>query len=54
MFGIDFSENSTWRGAIWLIGGVTGLVFTWFGKDATQVMAVAASVAGGLGFALKD
>lgn len=51
---IDWRQRSTIRGAIWLAGGVVALIFLWFGKDATSVMAIAASVAGGVGVAVKD
>ena len=51
---IDWRQRSTIRGAIWFAGGMMALVFLWFGKDATGVMAIAASVAGGVGVAVKD
>ena len=51
---IDWRQRSTIRGAIWLIGGIIALFFSWFGKDAIGVMAITASVAGGIGVVVKD
>lgn len=53
-FKIDWSETSTKRGAVWIIGAAISMVFYWFGKDPLPVITVTASVAGGLGVALKD
>ena len=52
--GIDWSQASTKRGAIWFVGGLVATLFAWMGKDSTQVMAITAAVAGGLGVAVKD
>lgn len=52
--GFDWSQQSTKRGAIWVIGSVTSLVFYWFGKDPLPVIAVTGSLAGGLGLVTKD
>lgn len=54
IFGIDFSQSSTKRGVVWVIGSLTALVFYWYGKDPLPVIAVTGSLAGGLGVALKD
>jgi hypothetical protein len=53
-FGIDWSQNSTKRGAIWLVFGVIGIVGWVFGKDVTALMPLGAAVAGGMGVAIKD
>ncbi|MDO9163560.1 MAG: hypothetical protein Q8N35_13190 [Methylococcaceae bacterium] len=53
-FGIDWSQNSTKRGAIWLVAGVVGLIYTWGTKDTTQLMFIASTVAGGMGVGIKD
>jgi len=54
IFKIDWSQNSTKRGAIWLTGSVLALTFYWFGKDPLPVIAVTGSLAGGLGVVIKD
>lgn len=51
---INWKQRSTIRGAIWLVGGMIALVFLWFDRDSTGVMAIAASIAGGVGVALED
>jgi len=51
---IDWSQPSTLRGAIWVIGGVLGVLFSFLGKDPMQIMSVTAAVAGGLGVAISD
>ncbi len=51
---VNWSQNSTIKGAIWLTGGVIGILFAWVGKDPTYVMLVASSVAGGFGVAVSD
>jgi len=53
-FGIDWSQNSTKRGAVWVIVSIVGLVGWWMGKDVTQLLMLGMGVAGGLGVALKD
>jgi hypothetical protein len=51
---IDWNQQSTKRGAVWLIGGVTAMVFSFVGKDPTQVLAITAAMAGGMGFTVSD
>lgn len=51
---VDFSQESTKRGAVWLCGGLISLVFLWYGKDASMVMTITASLAGGLGLLRSD
>lgn len=52
--GINWSENSTKRGAVWVVIFVVGLVMSWMGKDVSQLLLLGAGVAGGLGMALKN
>ncbi len=54
MINIEWSQASTKRGAIWLVGGIIATLFAYLGKDATQVMTIVATLAGGLGVAIKD
>lgn len=53
---IDFSQNSTKRGAIWLGYAVLSLAALIFGKPEyiAYLGTVAAGVAGGIGVAFKD
>ena len=53
-FCVDWSQNSTKRGAIWLVGGLLGTIFAFAGKDPMQIMTITATVAGGLGVAIRD
>jgi hypothetical protein len=53
-FKIDWSENSTKRGAVWVVIFIVGLVMSVMGKDVTQLLLLGAGVAGGLGVAMKD
>jgi hypothetical protein len=53
-FGIDWSQASTKRGAIWVIVAVVGLPMSWMGKDPTQLITLASGIAGGLGLMVKD
>lgn len=52
--GINWNENSTKRGAVWVVTFVIGIIMSFLGKDVTQLLVVASGVAGGLGVALKD
>jgi hypothetical protein len=54
MVKIDWSENSTKRGIIWVIASVVGLPMVWVGKDITGLIALAMGVSGGLGVLLTD
>jgi len=54
MIKIDWSENSTKRGAIWLIAALIGLPMVWMGKDITGLIALAMGVSGGLGVLLTE
>lgn len=53
---IDWSQNSTKRGLVWVIAGVVGGVCLFIGKADTvpYVITLASGVAGGLGVAIKD
>jgi len=53
-FGIDWQQNSTIRGAVWVVVAFIGTVGWWLGKDVSQLLLLGAGVAGGLGVALKD
>jgi len=52
--GIDWSQSSTKRGAIWIGVFVLGIIGWWLGKDIQPLLALGAGVAGGLGVLLKD
>lgn len=52
--GIDWSESSTKRGAVWVVVAIAGLIMIALGKDISQLMVLGAGVAGGLGVAVKD
>lgn len=51
---IHWNQQSTKRGAVWLVGGLIATLFAWAGKDATQVITITAALAGGLGLAVSD
>lgn len=55
-FDIDWSQNSTKRGAIWIIGAIVMLVFMVFGKPdyVPWIVAGTQAVAGGVGVAISD
>jgi uncharacterized membrane protein len=55
-YDIDFSQPSTLRGAIWIVSGVVAGIFIAFGEmeKAQAIGALAATIAGGIGVALKD
>lgn len=55
-WGIDWSQPSTLRGAIWVVASALAFVFIALGDNdkATGVMSVAGTLAGGLGLAAKD
>jgi len=53
-YGIDWTETSTKRGAVWLAVAVVGLPMAWSGKDVSQLILLAGAVAGGLGVLVKD
>ena len=52
--GIDWSEASTKRNAVWLVAGIIGAVMLFLDKDVTQLLVLASGVAGGIGVAFKD
>ncbi|WP_155931056.1 hypothetical protein [Methylomonas sp. 11b] len=52
--GIDWSQNSTKRGVVWLIAGIIGIYYSWGTHDVNQLLSVASAVAGGLGVGVKD
>ena len=51
---INWTENSTKRGAVWMVGAIVAAVFSFYGKDAGQILIITSAVAGGLGVALPD
>lgn len=53
---IDWSEQSTRRGAIWIVGMTIALLFLTFSstEKAMAVMTITGLAAGGLGLAVKD
>lgn len=53
-FGIDWSQASTKRGAMWVIVGLIGTVGWWFGKDVTGIILLGSTISGAMGFAIKD
>lgn len=52
-FGINWQENSTKRGAVWVVVFIVGLIMAFMGKDITNLLLLGTGVAGGLGVALK-
>jgi hypothetical protein len=56
MWGIDWSQESTRRGAVWAIGSLIAVAFLVFDniEKAMAAMTIAGTVAGGLGLARKD
>lgn len=54
MIKVDWSENSTKRGIIWVIASIIGLPMVWMGKDISGLIALAMGVSGGLGVLIKD
>jgi hypothetical protein len=53
-FGIDWSQASTKRGAVWAVVAIIGLPMVWMGKDPSQLIVLASGIAGGMGIVLKD
>jgi hypothetical protein len=53
-FGIDWSQNSTKRGAVWLAFGLIGIIGWFLGKDASALVPLAAAIVGGMGVGIKD
>lgn len=51
---VDWKENSTKRGAVWLATAIVGTFMLLIGKDISQLIILATAVAGGMGVALKD
>lgn len=54
VFGIDWRQRSTIRGAVWFVTAVIGFGLAMNGNDVSQVLLVGAAVAGGLGVGVKD
>jgi len=51
---INWKQETTKRGAVWVATSIIALVFYWFGKDPIPVMGVGTGLAGGLGLLSKD
>lgn len=51
---IEWNEASTWRGAVWVATAVIGGIMVYSGRDISQLMVLAAGVAGGLGVLISD
>jgi predicted anti-sigma-YlaC factor YlaD len=55
IFKIDWSQPSTIRGAIWVLGSFIALLFLISSiEKAMSVMTITGMVAGGVGVAIKD
>jgi hypothetical protein len=54
--GIDWSQNSTKRGAIWAVGSLVALIFLSVSSvdKALAAMSITGTLAGALGVAIKD
>ena len=52
----DISQPSTQRGIIWLVFGIAGIIFAWFGKDSSALLPIftAMITAGAHGVAVDD
>lgn len=53
-FGIDWTQASTKRGAIWVVTFVVGLIMVLLDKDPTKLLLLSTGVAGGMGLLIKD
>jgi hypothetical protein len=51
---IDWSQSSTKRGLVWVVAALIGIPMVLIGKDVSQLLILAAAVAGGLGVALNN
>jgi len=54
--GINWDQQSTKRGAVWIFGSLVALVFLILGDrdDAFAAIAMTGTIAGGLGLAVHD
>ena len=54
--GIDTKQASTWRGLVWVIGGLVSMYLLAFkGTEyGAAAMAITGQIAGGLGLLIKD
>ena len=51
---INFNEESTKRGIVWLTGFIIATIFYAVGKDPMPIMLMTGTVAGGLGLRPDD
>jgi len=54
ILGIDWTQASTQRGLVWVIGAIVAATFYGFGKDPMPIMLATSTLVGGLGLAVKD
>jgi hypothetical protein len=54
--GINWNQQSTIRGAVWVFGSLVALVFLVIGQrdDAFAAIAMTGTIAGGLGLGVHD
>ena len=53
-FGCDWTQNSTKRGIVMFTGGLVSIVLIFMGKDPHDVMSVAMTIVGAMGWLIKD
>jgi hypothetical protein len=55
-FGLDWTQTSTLRGLVWVLGGAVSMLFLAFAtpEKAVSVLTITGTVVGGLGLAVKD
>jgi len=51
---INWNESSTKRNAVWVIAFCIGLPMVFLGKDVSQLLLLAAGVAGAMGVTMPD
>ena len=51
---INWNEASTKRNAVWVATFLVGSIMIFFGKDVSQLLLLAAGVAGAMGVAMPD
>jgi hypothetical protein len=54
ILGIDWTQASTQRGSVWVIGAIIATAFYAFGKDPMPIMLATSTMVGGLGLTVKD
>ena len=51
---INWNEASTKRNAVWVATFIVGSIMIFLGKDVSQLLLLAAGVAGAMGVAMSD